>query len=186
MRVDTIENRRDELTQLLPEARIAVAHGQMPERELERVMRLLPPALERAPVLDDHRDRHRRPSANTILIHRADKFGSPSCTSCAGVSGARTTRRTRTPHARPRGALGRGEEAARGDPDDGGPGAGFYLAMHDLENPRRGRSAGANRNRAASTTWASRSTRDARARGAVVEERRGAGPRRPHQHRDPK
>ena len=37
--VETIEHRRDKLAELLPEARIAVAHGQMPERELERVMR---------------------------------------------------------------------------------------------------------------------------------------------------
>ncbi|MDO5653956.1 MAG: transcription-repair coupling factor, partial [Brachymonas sp.] len=37
--VETIENRRQKLQEILPEARIAVAHGQMPERELERVMR---------------------------------------------------------------------------------------------------------------------------------------------------
>ncbi|WP_163353354.1 helicase-related protein, partial [Escherichia coli] len=37
--VETIENRRQKLEELLPEARIVVAHGQMPERELERVMR---------------------------------------------------------------------------------------------------------------------------------------------------
>ena len=37
--LQTIENRRAQLQELLPEARIAVAHGQMPERELERVMR---------------------------------------------------------------------------------------------------------------------------------------------------
>ncbi|MGZ5272011.1 MAG: transcription-repair coupling factor, partial [Ramlibacter sp.] len=37
--VETIENRRERLEALLPEARIAVAHGQMPERDLERVMR---------------------------------------------------------------------------------------------------------------------------------------------------
>jgi transcription-repair coupling factor (superfamily II helicase) len=37
--VETIENRRQKLEEMLPEARIAVAHGQMPERELERVMR---------------------------------------------------------------------------------------------------------------------------------------------------
>ena len=36
--VATIENRRAQLEELLPEARIAVAHGQMPERDLERVM----------------------------------------------------------------------------------------------------------------------------------------------------
>ena len=37
--VGTIENRRQMLAELVPEARIEVAHGQMPERELERVMR---------------------------------------------------------------------------------------------------------------------------------------------------
>ena len=37
--VATIKARRDRLTELLPEARIAIAHGQMPERELESVMR---------------------------------------------------------------------------------------------------------------------------------------------------
>ncbi|MBA4178171.1 MAG: transcription-repair coupling factor, partial [Leptothrix sp. (in: Bacteria)] len=37
--VETIENRRQKLVELLPEARIAIAHGQMPERELESVMR---------------------------------------------------------------------------------------------------------------------------------------------------
>ena len=37
--VETIENRKARLEEILPEARIAIAHGQMPERELERVMR---------------------------------------------------------------------------------------------------------------------------------------------------
>ena len=37
--VDTIATRADTLAKLLPEARIAVAHGQMAERELEQVMR---------------------------------------------------------------------------------------------------------------------------------------------------
>ncbi|MGA8515361.1 MAG: DEAD/DEAH box helicase, partial [Burkholderiaceae bacterium] len=37
--VETIENRRARLEEILPEARIAVAHGQMPERQLEKVMK---------------------------------------------------------------------------------------------------------------------------------------------------
>ncbi|MFL5709007.1 MAG: helicase-related protein, partial [Chloroflexota bacterium] len=37
-RVETIEAQADQLRQLLPQARIAVAHGQMPEGALERVM----------------------------------------------------------------------------------------------------------------------------------------------------
>ncbi len=74
--VDTIEAQREKLAALLPEARIAIAHGQMPERELERVMR------------DFMQQRHNVllcstiietgidiPTANTILINRADKFG---------------------------------------------------------------------------------------------------------------
>jgi transcription-repair coupling factor (superfamily II helicase) len=37
--VDTIENMREKLAELVPEARIGVAHGQLRERELEQVMR---------------------------------------------------------------------------------------------------------------------------------------------------
>jgi transcription-repair coupling factor (superfamily II helicase) len=74
--VESIERMRERLGRLLPEARIAVAHGQMRERELERVMR------------DFTAQRHNLllcttiietgidiPTANTIVINRADKFG---------------------------------------------------------------------------------------------------------------
>ncbi|HEX5755272.1 MAG TPA: transcription-repair coupling factor [Arenimonas sp.] len=74
--VETIEKMQRELAELVPEARIRIAHGQMPERELEQVM------------LDFHRQRFNVllcstiiesgidvPSANTIIINRADKFG---------------------------------------------------------------------------------------------------------------
>src|SRR3546814_9899202 len=65
-----------QLSELVPEARIGIAHGQMPERELERVM------------LDFHKQRFNVllcstiiesgidiPNANTIIINRADRFG---------------------------------------------------------------------------------------------------------------
>jgi transcription-repair coupling factor (superfamily II helicase) len=74
--VDTIENMRDKLGKLLPEARIVVGHGQMKERELERVMRDF--TQQRANVLlcttiiETGID---NPHANTIVINRADKFG---------------------------------------------------------------------------------------------------------------
>jgi len=74
--IDTIEKAAKEIEELMPEARVRIAHGQMPEKELEQVM------------LDFY---HRRfnvlvcstiietgidvPSANTIIINRADKFG---------------------------------------------------------------------------------------------------------------
>lgn len=75
-RVDTIENMAEELCTLLPETRIAIAHGQMHERDLERVMD------------DFHHQKYQVllcstiietgidiPNANTILINRADRFG---------------------------------------------------------------------------------------------------------------
>ena len=74
--VDTIENRRQKLEEILPEARIAVAHGQMPERELERVMRDFVAQryniLLCSTIIETGID---VPTANTIVISRADKFG---------------------------------------------------------------------------------------------------------------
>ncbi len=75
-RVESIKEAAEKIRHLMPEARVKVAHGQMPERELEQVM------------LDFY---HRRfnilvcttiietgidvPSANTMIIDRADRFG---------------------------------------------------------------------------------------------------------------
>jgi transcription-repair coupling factor (superfamily II helicase) len=74
--VRTIERARERIGALVPEAEARIAHGQMPERELERVM------------LDFYHQRFNVlvcstiiesgidiPTANTILIERADKFG---------------------------------------------------------------------------------------------------------------
>ncbi|MFW9594973.1 MAG: transcription-repair coupling factor, partial [Macromonas sp.] len=74
--VDTIENRRQKLEEILPEARIAIAHGQMPERELERVMRDFVAQrfnlLLCSTIIETGID---VPTANTIIMSRADKFG---------------------------------------------------------------------------------------------------------------
>jgi transcription-repair coupling factor (superfamily II helicase) len=74
--VETIQKTANSLAELLPEARIAVAHGQMRERELEQIM------------LDFYHQRCNLlicttivesgidvPNANTIVIDRADKLG---------------------------------------------------------------------------------------------------------------
>jgi transcription-repair coupling factor (superfamily II helicase) len=67
---------RAKLEEILPEARIAVAHGQMPERELERVMRDFVAQrynmLLCSTIIETGID---VPTANTIVISRADKFG---------------------------------------------------------------------------------------------------------------
>ena len=133
--VDTILARRDKLAELLPEARIAVAHGQMPERELERVMRDFVAQrynlLLCSTIIETGID---VPSANTIVMSRADKFGLAQLHQL-------------------RGRVGRSHHQAYAYlmvPDVEGLtkaaamrleaiqsmeelGSGFYLAMHDLE-----------------------------------------------------
>ena len=133
--VETIENRREELEALLPEARIAVAHGQMRERELERVMRDFyhqrSNVLLCSTIIETGID---IPSANTILIHRADRFGLAQLHQLRGRVG-------RSHHQAYAYLLTPPEEALRGDAKKRLEaiqrmeelGAGFYLAMHDLE-----------------------------------------------------
>src|SRR5690606_13589297 len=74
--VETIHNRRAMLEELVPEARIAVAHGQMPERELEEVMKGFYQqrynVLLCTTIIETGID---VPTANTIVIHRADRLG---------------------------------------------------------------------------------------------------------------
>ncbi|HCI52988.1 MAG TPA: transcription-repair coupling factor [Gallionella sp.] len=74
--VDTIANMAEKLTELLPEARIRTAHGQMGERELEAVMRDFYQQrfniLLCTTIIETGID---IPTANTIIINRADRFG---------------------------------------------------------------------------------------------------------------
>ncbi len=133
--VESISRRRDMLAELVPEARIAIAHGQMHERELERVMR------------DFHAQRFNLllcstiietgidvPSANTIVISRADKFGLAQLHQLRGRVGRshhqayayllvpEVQSLSKTAQQR-LDAIAQMEEL----------GSGFYLAMHDLE-----------------------------------------------------
>ena len=74
--VATIEQAARELEKLIPEARLAVAHGQMRERELEQVMSDFYHRrfnlLVCSTIIESGID---IPSANTIIINRANKFG---------------------------------------------------------------------------------------------------------------
>src|SRR5690554_4392871 len=74
--VKTIENAKRELEALLPEARIGIGHGQMRERDLERVMsdfyHKRYNLLLCSTIIETDID---IPNANTIIIERADKFG---------------------------------------------------------------------------------------------------------------
>jgi len=133
--VDTIENMHDKLTKLLPEARIVVGHGQMNERELERVMRDF--TQQRAnlllctTIIETGID---NPHANTILINRAEKFGLAQLHQLRGRVGrshhqAYAYLLTHDEGALTKQARQRLEAIQMMDE----LGAGFYLAMHDLE-----------------------------------------------------
>jgi transcription-repair coupling factor (superfamily II helicase) len=133
--VDTIHSMREKLERIVPDARIAVAHGQLRERELEHVMR------------DFYNQRYNLllcttiietgidvPTANTIILNKADMFGLAQMHQL-------------------RGRVGRSHHQAYAylltDPDRKitvqaqkrldaiqlmeDLGAGFHLAMHDLE-----------------------------------------------------
>ena len=133
--VDTIERMRERLAQLLPEARIAVAHGQMRERELERVMRDFyaqrSSLLLCTTIIETGID---VPTANTIVIHRADKFGLAQLHQLRGRVG-------RSHHQAYAYLLTPPEEALSANAKKRLEaiqmmeelGSGFYLAMHDLE-----------------------------------------------------
>jgi transcription-repair coupling factor (superfamily II helicase) len=133
--VETIENRRQKLEELVPEARIVIAHGQMPERELERVMREFVAGKHNlllcSTIIETGID---VPSANTIVISRADKFGLAQLHQLRGRVGRSHHQayaylmvpdlQGLTKQALQRlDAIQAMEEL----------GSGFYLAMHDLE-----------------------------------------------------
>ena len=74
--VRTIEQTSKNIKSLIPEARVCIAHGQMPERDLERIMgdfyHKRYNILVCTTIIETGID---IPSANTIVIDRADKFG---------------------------------------------------------------------------------------------------------------
>ncbi|ANH66479.1 transcription-repair coupling factor [Mitsuaria sp. 7] len=133
--VETIENRRMKLEELLPEARIVVAHGQMPERELERVMREFVGGKHNvllcSTIIETGID---VPSANTIVISRADKFGLAQLHQLRGRVGR--SHHQAYAYLMVPDVEGLTKQAAqRLDAIQAMEelGSGFYLAMHDLE-----------------------------------------------------
>jgi transcription-repair coupling factor (superfamily II helicase) len=134
-RVDDIGRIEQQLKKLVPEANIRIGHGQMPERELEQVM------------LDFY---HRRfnvllcttivesgidvPTANTIIINRADRFGLAQLHQLRGRVG-RSHHRAYAYLVAPPKAVMTADAVKRLEAIDSleDLGAGFTLATHDLE-----------------------------------------------------
>jgi transcription-repair coupling factor (superfamily II helicase) len=133
--VETIENRAQKLAELLPEARIAVAHGQMPERQLEHVMRDFVAQrfnlLLCSTIIETGID---VPSANTIIISRADKFGLAQLHQLRGRVG-RSHHQAYAYLLVPdvQGLTKQAAQRLQAIQDMEELGSGFYLAMHDLE-----------------------------------------------------
>jgi transcription-repair coupling factor (superfamily II helicase) len=75
-RVESIDYVADKLQSLIPEARIAIAHGRMPEAELERVMADFAQGksdiLVTTTIIESGLD---MPNVNTLIVNRADRFG---------------------------------------------------------------------------------------------------------------
>jgi transcription-repair coupling factor (superfamily II helicase) len=134
-RVKDIERVAEHLAKLVPEANIRIGHGQMPERELEQVM------------FDFY---HRRfnillcttivesgldvPTANTIIINRADRFGLAQLHQLRGRVGRSHHRAYAYLVAPPRATM-TADAIKRLEAIDSleDLGAGFTLATHDLE-----------------------------------------------------
>ena len=134
-RVETIQQRYEELKALLPDIRIAVAHGQMPERELAATMRDFAHqhynVLVCSTIIETGID---IPTANTIIIHRADKFGIAQLHQLRGRVG-RSHHQAYAYLLIPEEAKldKKAELRLEAIANTEELGSGFYLAMHDLE-----------------------------------------------------
>ncbi len=134
-RVETIDKTAALLRGVVPRARLAVAHGQMPEQELERVMleflRGDSDALVTTTIIESGLD---IPNANTLIVERADLLGLAQLYQIRGRIG----RSARVAHAflfHPDEAVLTAEAVARLSTlaDYTELGSGFKIAMRDLE-----------------------------------------------------
>jgi len=133
--IDTIATKAEKLTALVPEARLAIAHGQMPERELERVMRDFYQQrcnlLLCSTIIETGID---VPTANTIIIDRADRFGLAQLHQLRGRVGRSHHQAYAYLLTPPEAALSaQAKKRLEAIQLMEELGSGFYLAMHDLE-----------------------------------------------------
>ena len=133
--IDTIGSTAERLAKLVPEARIAIAHGQMGERDLEHVMREFYAQrfnlLVCSTIIETGID---VPTANTIIIERADRFGLAQLHQLRGRVGRSHHQAYAYLLTPPEDALsGQAKKRLEAIQMMEDLGSGFYLAMHDLE-----------------------------------------------------
>ena len=134
-RVQTIDAMRMHLEKLVPEARIAIAHGQMPENELASVMRRFTAGdvdiLLSTSIIESGLD---IPNANTLIVDRGDAFGLAQLYQLRGRVGRGAARAYayffRHNKLRP---TPEGQERLEVIAENTQLGAGYSIAMRDLE-----------------------------------------------------
>ncbi len=133
--VKTMDKMAREIEQLVPEARVQIAHGQMPERELEQIM------------LDFYHQRFNLllsttiiesgidiPTANTIIINRADKLGLAQLHQLRGRVGRSHHRAYAYLVVPPKSLMSKDAiKRLEAVVASGELGAGFMLSSHDME-----------------------------------------------------
>jgi len=134
-RVQTIAKRMEQISAMVPEARIAVGHGQMNEHELEKVMLGFMHGetnlLLCTTIIESGLD---IPNANTLIVDHADKFGLSQLYQLRGRVGRSTQRGYAYLLIPGEGAISRdARERLRILQDISELGAGFRIATHDME-----------------------------------------------------
>ena len=134
-RIEDIAEARDFLAREVPEAKVAVAHGQMPASELENVMTAFYEGqydvLLSTAIVESGLD---IPTANTLIVHRADMFGLAQLYQLRGRVGRSKLRAYAlftVPAEKP--VTDQAEKRLKVLQSLEGLGAGFMLASHDLD-----------------------------------------------------
>ena len=133
--VKSMDKMARELSALIPEARIQAAHGQMPERELENIMRDFYHQrfnlLLCSTIIESGID---IPSANTIIINRADKLGLAQLHQLRGRVGRSHHRAYAYLIVPPKSLMSKdAQKRLEAVETSGELGAGFMLSSHDME-----------------------------------------------------
>jgi len=132
-RVKTIKKIAERIQHLVPEARIVVGHGQMPEGELDQVMRTFvsgkADVLVSTTIIESGLD---IPNANTIIIDRADLFGLADLYQLRGRVG-RAGAKAFAYLMLPRDLMGAARKRVSAIRQYTDLGSGFRIAMRDLE-----------------------------------------------------
>jgi transcription-repair coupling factor (superfamily II helicase) len=132
-RIETIQTLAQRVRKLVPESRVDVAHGQMHEHDLEEIMHDLMnrdvSVLVCTSIIENGLD---VPTANTMIVHRADRFGLSQLYQLRGRVG-RSHRRAYCYLVVPEDLTPEAEKRLRVLEHHTELGSGYHVALRDLE-----------------------------------------------------